>query len=80
MIAHGEFDVVLEHEDRRRVSRIYRRDGQQTILNATAKQLVVITTNSNYRKLGRVLTRRNLCSVGQHTEGIGAARGRYASA
>jgi hypothetical protein len=27
--------------------------AQQTILNATAKQLVVTTTNSNYQKLGR---------------------------
>jgi hypothetical protein len=26
--------------------------AQQTILNASAKQLVVTTTNSNYRKLG----------------------------
>ncbi len=26
--------------------------AQQTILNATAKQLVVTTTNSNYQKLG----------------------------
>ena len=26
--------------------------GQQTVLNATAKQLVVTTTNSNYQKLG----------------------------
>jgi hypothetical protein len=25
---------------------------QQTTLNASAKQLVVITTNSNYQKLG----------------------------
>jgi hypothetical protein len=25
----------------------------QTVLNATAKQLVVTTTNSNYRKLGQ---------------------------
>ena len=25
---------------------------QQTVLNATAKQLVVATTNSNYQKLG----------------------------
>lgn len=25
---------------------------QQTVLNATAKQLVVTTTNSNYQKLG----------------------------
>ncbi len=26
--------------------------AQQTILNATSKQLVVTTTNSNYQKLG----------------------------
>jgi hypothetical protein len=26
--------------------------AQQTVLNATAKQLVVTTTNSNYQKLG----------------------------
>lgn len=26
--------------------------AQQTILNATAKQLVVTTTNANYQKLG----------------------------
>jgi hypothetical protein len=27
--------------------------AHQTVLNASAKQLVVITTNSNYQKLGR---------------------------